>query len=425
LEEYMEGDIPFQRLANLSGQLAESVGSQLTLLDIQGNPLYDSHVDFSRLGNQSQQSEVQGALTRSAEYDIRIDPVSGEERLYTAAPVLYEGSFLGIVQLSTPTQAMWSQVGRVWMSLLGTGLAVVAVTIVVSFWLASSILKPIRGLQAAAIDITAGNLDRTIPVSGKDELGDLAQAFNTMTARLRHLIRQQRDFVANASHELRTPLTTIRLRVEALLGGARQNPELATQFLTEIEGEVDRLSQLVDALLVLSRVEAGLDSLSMTPIDISFLLDEAMAVYRPRVEAAGHQLILDVEPGLPPVRAASAQIRQVIDNLLENALKYSPSGGFITLSCRKTGDAVTVSVTDTGYGIPAQDLPHVFERFYRADKARTRSGGSGGTGLGLSIVRSVVLAHGGQVSIDSQEGKGTTVRFTLPLHSHPAPMPGD
>jgi signal transduction histidine kinase len=313
---------------------------------------------------------------------------------------------------------MWAQIRQSWLSLLGTALVVILAAVLVSLWLAGSILGPVKALQQAAGRMAAGNLEQRIPVTRNDELGQLSQAFNLMAARLQRLIEQQEDFVANASHELRTPLTTIKLRVEALMGGARRDPAIADRFLAEIQSEVDRLARLSDDLLALAHVEAGLDTLRMEKVELPFLLNEAMITFRPRAEAGHITLTMEAVPQLPAVKASRPQIRQVIDNLLDNALKYSSSGDVVTVSCRQLNGQVAVSVTDTGQGIPTADLPHVFDRFFRVDKAHSRSSGILGTGgLGLSIVRSVVTAHGGQVSIDSQEGKGTTVRFTLPVHA--------
>jgi two-component system sensor histidine kinase BaeS len=155
----------------------------------------------------------------------------------------------------------------------------------------------------------------------------------------------------------------------------------------------------------------------MEKVDLPLLLGEAMATFWPRAEAGGVTLTMDAAPQLPEVKASPPHVRQVIDNLLDNALKYSSSGGLVTVSCRPANEQVIVSVTDTGQGIPSKDLPHVFERFYRSDRSRSRASAEEGTGgLGLAIVRSIVNAHGGQVSIDSQEGKGTTVRITLPVY---------
>lgn len=416
MQGYLEGELPIQALKTLADHLAASVEARLTLLDPRGDVLYDTQLGAATIPNQWEQVEVQMALLGSEQHDIRVDPVTGDERLYVAAPIEHEGETFGVVQLSIPTEEMWAQIRQAWLSLLGTAIVAVIATVVISLWLAKGILEPVKALRQAAVRMAAGDLGQRISTGSDDELGQLGQAFNLMAARLQYIIAQQRDFVANASHELRTPLTTIKLRVEALLGGARHDPAIAERFLAEIESEVNRLGDLIDGLLTLSRVEAGLDNLEMERVDLPLHLGEAVATFSPRAEAAGVTLTLDASLQLPAVRASAPQIRQVIDNLLDNALKYSSSGDIITVSARPTKGQVAVYVTDTGQGIPAADLPHVFERFYRADKARSRSGGPSGTGLGLSIVRSVIEAHGGQISIDSQEGKGTSVRFTLPIY---------
>jgi signal transduction histidine kinase len=423
LAKYSEGELSFDVLKRLVNHLGDSVKARLTILDNRGNALYDTSVDAATIPNQWQQVEVQTALAGSEQHDIRVDPATGDERLFVAAPIQQEGQTLGVVQLSIPTVQMWAAIRQSWLSLLGTALAVVLATVLVSLWLAGDILKPVTALRQAAVRLAAGNLEQRIPISGGDELGQLSQAFNLMATRLQHIIEQQRDFVANASHELRTPLTTIKLRVEALLGGARHDPAIADRFLSEIEDEISRLSYLIDGLLTLSQVETGPDTLKMEKVDLPFLLGEAVAAFWPHADAAGVTLILNDVSHIPAVKASAPQIRQVIDNLLDNALKYSSRGGVVTVSCRLANEQVVVSVTDAGQGISAADLPHVFERFFRADKARSRSEGATGTGLGLSIVRSVIGAHHGEVSIDSQEGKGTTVRFTLPIYSVEALSP--
>ena len=418
LGAFTQGETSLDGLKPLADQLAASAEGRLTILDSQGNPLYDTQLDASTIPNQWGQIEVQAALAGSEQHDIRVDPLAGDELLYVAAPVEHEGELYGVVQLAIPTQAMWAQIRQTWLSLWVTALAVVIIAVVVSLWLAKGILEPVKVLQQAAGRMASGDLEQRVSVDRNDELGRLGQSFNLMAARLQRLVEQQEDFVANASHELRTPLTTIKLRVEALLGGARHDPAIAERFLSEMESELDRLSHLIDDLLSLSQVEVGLDTLKMEKVNLPLLLGEAMATFWPRAEAVGVALTMDAPPQLPPVKASPPQIRQVIDNLLDNALKYSSPGGLVTVSCRPNNGHMVVSVTDTGQGIPAKDLPHVFERFYRSDRSHSRSSGSGGAGgLGLAIVRSIVTAHAGEVSINSQEGKGTTVRFTLPVYT--------
>ncbi len=230
--------------------------------------------------------------------------------------------------------------------------------------------------------------------------------------RLRRLEQLRKEFVANVSHELRTPLASIQGSAETLLGGAMEKPGPRREFTQAIKEDADRLSLLVEDLLDLSAIESGrqppkLDSLS--PADIARETAEKLAP-----AAARRKVRIEINgAGVPPALADAEQVRQVFTNLLDNAIKFNREGGSVSVSFAAEGAFLRVEVQDTGAGIPAPDLPRVFERFYRVDKARSRE--LGGTGLGLSIVKHIVEAHGGSVSVESVEGRGSSFRFTLPL----------
>jgi len=226
---------------------------------------------------------------------------------------------------------------------------------------------------------------------------------------LRRLERVRRDFVANVSHELRTPLTSIKAMAETLLDGALQDGEVAPRFLGTIIRESDRLVRLSADLLDLSRVEAlGIDK---KPIDLASLVVEVAGRLSPQAEKADVSLVNTIRVPLV-VHADWDEMAQVLVNLLDNAIAYTPRGGVVTLSAAETPEAISISVTDTGIGILSHDIPRLFERFYRADKARSRA--SGGTGLGLSIVKHIVENHGGSVGVESEYNKGSVFSFTLP-----------
>ncbi len=227
--------------------------------------------------------------------------------------------------------------------------------------------------------------------------------------RLRRLETVRQDFVSNVSHELRTPLASLKAVVETLRGGALQDPPAAEQFLDWMETEVDALTQMVQELLELSRIESGRAPLQLQPVPAADLLASPVDRLRPQAERAGLALALQAPAGLPLVLADPERVRQVVVNLLHNAIKFTPAGGQVHLAARAAGDEVIFSVRDTGVGIPPSDLPRIFERFYKAD--RTRSGG--GTGLGLSIAKHIVQGHGGRIWAESVEGKGSTFYFTL------------
>ncbi len=226
---------------------------------------------------------------------------------------------------------------------------------------------------------------------------------------LRRLERVRRDFVANVSHELRTPLTSIKAMAETLLDGARTDEAVASRFLETIIHESDRLVRLSSDLLDLSRVEArGVDK---APMDLAELVQEIAARLASQAQKAGVTLTNNVRPPLV-VPADRDEMAQVLVNLLDNAIAYTPRGGAISLTAAQAEQGVTVSVADTGIGILSHDIPRLFERFYRADKARSRA--SGGTGLGLSIVKHIVESHGGTVGVESEYNRGSVFTFTLP-----------
>jgi two-component system, OmpR family, phosphate regulon sensor histidine kinase PhoR len=243
--------------------------------------------------------------------------------------------------------------------------------------------------------------------------------FHNLT-RLKQLERTRQEFVANVSHELRTPLSLIKGYAETLLSGAKDNPEVATKFLAIIERNADRLKLLIEDLLSISELESGRVSLNLQPIPLRSVVDKVTADFRSRA-AARSVTIIDRIPELN-VMADADRLEQVLGNLLDNAIKYGRVEGTVTLNARALEDGqVEVAVQDDGPGIPADAIERVFERFFRADKARSRE--QGGTGLGLSIVKHIVQAHGGRVWAQSQPGKGATFFFTLPRVPSLSPEP--
>jgi two-component system, OmpR family, phosphate regulon sensor histidine kinase PhoR len=228
---------------------------------------------------------------------------------------------------------------------------------------------------------------------------------------IKRLETVRRDFVANISHELRTPLASLKLLAETLKGGAIEDHMVATDFLNRIEVETDKLTQMVRELGELSRIESGEAPLAKKPVDLEQFINKVVERMKPQSDRAELNFSVDIEPGLRPVSADADRLEQVLVNLIHNAIKFTPAGGGITVAaCPKNGNAVEIAVKDTGIGISAEDLPRVFERFYKADKSR----GGGGTGLGLAIAKHVVKAHGGEIRVESVPGQGSTFYFTLP-----------
>ncbi|MDO8687923.1 MAG: ATP-binding protein [Dehalococcoidales bacterium] len=254
-----------------------------------------------------------------------------------------------------------------------------------------------------------------VPIKEGKQTGVLL-LFQDLTE-LRSLHTMRRELVGNISHELRTPLAGIKAMVETLKDGAINDKVVATDFLARINNEIDRLTQMVSELTQLSRIETGKADLKRTPVDINLLIEEVVAQLNPLAEKQQVTIAVELASPFPPVIADSDRIRQTVINLMHNAIKFNHAGGKVAVSIRADRQAVTVSVSDTGIGIAKDDLPHVFERFYKADKART----SGGSGLGLAIAKHTVQAHNGNIWAESEEGKGSTFSFSIPLKANPGP----
>jgi two-component system phosphate regulon sensor histidine kinase PhoR len=249
------------------------------------------------------------------------------------------------------------------------------------------------------------------PVLRENKVDGAVLVFHDITE-LRRLENVRRDFVANVSHELRTPVSTIRGYAETLLEGALEDKEHAREFLRVIYDDAERLVNLIKDLLDLSRIESGHVKLAFEACALEPVVDRVLAAMNNEAEENSVHLKKEIPPGLPRVKADEGAIAQVLFNLVENAIKYNNKDGCVSVSARERGHFIEVSVEDTGIGIPSKDIPRIFERFYRVDKARSRD--LGGTGLGLSIVKHIIHAHYGEVAVESELGRGSTFRFTLP-----------
>ena len=248
----------------------------------------------------------------------------------------------------------------------------------------------------------------TTPIAGGGEWAALAVFHDVSDVKRTEQVR--RDFVANVSHELRTPLAAIKSLIETLEGGALEEPETARDFLARGNQEVDRLVRLVEELLELSKIESGDVPMARELVVLADVIDGAVDRLLPQARAQQVELSYEAD-NLPAVLGDPDLLERVLANLLLNALKFTPAGGSIRVRAVAQDGSVVVSVSDTGVGIAAEDVPRVFERFYKADRAR----GSGGTGLGLAIVKHMIEAHGGRVSVESEEGQGATFTFTIPI----------
>ncbi len=302
---------------------------------------------------------------------------------------------------------------RLNVAIWGAGIAVSLVVIMLGLLLTRTALKPLHVVRDAARRFGAGDLAYRVPVSSPDEIGDVARQFNEMAEALERDERLRRALMADTAHELRTPLAIIRGQVEALQDGIF---ELTPENIAPIHDQAILLGRLVDDLRDLALAEAGRLPLERTEVTLDELASRVIAAFQPQAHEKGLRLVLeatsDAPDAVPQVYADPQRLEQVLANLLSNALRYTPQGGAITVKVWVDAGEVTLAVIDTGSGISPEDLPHVFDRFYRADKARSRA--DGGSGLGLAIARQLVEAHGGQITAQSELGKGSIFTVHLP-----------
>lgn len=518
-------------LDKLAKTLGRDIETRVTIIAPDGTVLGDSEEDPAIMENHAARPEVVDALSEGLGKSTRYSTTLGQKMMYVAIPVSYQGEVLGITRVSLPLMVVESLTRRITV-IIYTAMAITTLLVILAAWIIARITtRPICRLTAASREIASGELGQKVTVASRDEVGELAHAFNEMSLKLKELVgtisgdkarlasildnmadgvividtddkislcnkaaeklfgirdtvdrslievvrdheisdllslclqtgriqdtqyesgvsrryiraiaipvgnRKQegilllfqdltdiknmqttrRELIGNISHEFRTPLASIKAMVETLRNGAVDDKEATMDFLARIDEEVDRLTQMVAELTELSRIETGRAELKLESVDINALIEEVINQLSPQAERQQLSVNKQLTPGLPSVQADVARVKQVIVNLTHNAIKFTPPGGSITISSRYDDKYVTVDVTDTGTGISRSDLSHIFERFFKADKARA----SGGTGLGLAIAKHVVEAHRGSIRAKSEEGQGSTLSFSLPREQPP------
>jgi len=308
--------------------------------------------------------------------------------------------------------ASLAELGRI----IGVALLLsIVASVLVGRFLATRSLRPMRAIADDARAINAERLEQRIRSTGtRDELDRIVTAFNDLLARTERHVIQLRQFTADASHELRTPLAALRGMAEVALSKERGVDELR-HVLEDSIPHFERLQRIAEDLLLLARLDAGEPILRREPVDLDRIIHNVLDLYRPMAEDRGVELTVgDTAP--VTIVADSERLQQVVCNLVDNAVKYTESGGSVTVSLSRDDGAACVTVADTGIGIPADSLPRVFDRFYRSDHARASTNG-GGVGLGLSLCRSITEAHDGEIRIDTEVDRGTSVVVTLPSHT--------
>jgi signal transduction histidine kinase len=396
------------QLDSLVQRSARDLGGRVIVVDRRGMLLADS-AGMGADGDVSYASrpEIARALAGRPSQGTRHSESLGEDLLFTAAPVLVEGRRAGAVRVTQGVDAVQAEVRKDVIALIGVGLVALLLGLAVAWFLAGSLAKPLRGLAGAARRVSGGDLDARARAEGSTEQREVAGAFNEMTGRLSNSLRAQREFVANASHQLRTPLTGLRLRLEAAALKSR-DPQVERE-LTAAEHETLRLARLLSELLTLAGERERPDP---QPVDVGEAAAAACGRWQGPAGRSGHELRID--EGEPAEVAASAEdVAVMLDNLVENALNYSPGGTEVTIGWRADGRDVRIGVADRGPGIGGDEGRRLFERFYRGQAGRA---GAPGTGLGLSVVESLARRWEGEAHLRNRTEGGALAELVLPAH---------
>lgn len=381
----------------------------------------------AQIGQRLEQNELEGRLVLSDERGRVVFDSDGEllgrpipaRMRPLGVPIEARGARVGYVAIIPSAAQRASADGEFVRALarivIAGSFAAVLAALVVALFVARRLVRPLGALTAAARRLTAGGAHEPIALPRDAELAELAQAFNSMAAELDRQEQLRRHMVADIAHELRTPLSVLRLQVESIEDGLVSPTPAAMGALS---GQLDLLARLVDDLRLLSLAEAGQLSLDLQPVSPGAAITAVADAAAPRARQRGLALRVEAAASLPSVRADPQRLAQILGNLVENALRYTPSGGLIVLRARPPAPGEPASrlifeVQDSGPGIPAAELPTIFERFYRGDRARTRE--TGGSGLGLAIVQRLAVAQGGAVAVASAPGQGATFSLSLPL----------
>jgi len=404
-EDYVIGEIEEHYAPEINSRFVRVTRGDGSILYASGIP-EDESFDPTGLGAATLPSDE--PFTRK----VFLPDGKGGLLLYTMPFTARDGSRYTI-EIGAPFHAIES-VLRGLLFTLAVGMPIIILlSIAGGYFVMRRALEPVNALTHSAERITSSNLGERLPaVNTGDELERLSIALNNMVERLDAAFTHIRRFSADASHELRTPLTVLRGELEELAEQPNLQEESRERIGSALE-ETDRLSRIVESLLVISRLDAGEARMEKKQFDFAELTAATVEQLRLLAEDKGVSLVSDVEGGGVEVEGDPARLKQIVVNLLDNAIKYTPPDGKVEAKVRRNGSFAILEVKDGGIGIPAEALPHVFERFYRVDKARSRS--VGGTGLGLAIVKSICTAHGGDVTVESREGRGSMFQVKLPI----------
>ncbi len=406
----------------LNDTLTSSAGElngRLLILDTDGKIQFDSSARL--LGQRSELPEILSILTggASSSYGIHTLPdaavtsADGDARVVYCAVQMVDGTGpVGVLLYCSSVGELIDSLDRVESNLTVLFLIVAVIAVIVSVAISRLLTKPINALTRTIQKMGHGDLSVRANVKGTGELRTLAESYNAMAEQIEALDRSRNQFVSNASHELKTPLTTMKILLENVLYQPDMPLDMRSEFLGDMNHEIDRLSNVVGDLLTLTQMDSHRLEIKKSRMNFSETVRETIHLLIPQADKRGQDLNVRISPNIV-LTGDRSKLEQVVYNLTENALKYTPDGGHIEVMLQARNHNAILTVQDNGIGIPPEDQAHIFERFYRVDKARSRD--TGGTGLGLSIVRQLVQMHGGEVTVSSKPGEGSLFTVRLPI----------
>lgn len=423
LLSYQAGQMPIDEIKTVVDRYLENRPEMhYAILHTDGTPYFRPEPSRDLPDINASSPEFRAAIAETFSPSIR-ENAQGEKYYYVATIIDRGSRVYGVLILAAPFDVLMNPTYQIMRWMCVVALLIVIVT-VLEGWIGSHyISQPLTRLTQVAESLSRGNLKARAEPEGPAEVIHLAVTLNEMAGRLQNSLESLRGFVANASHELRTPLTAIKLQVSALRSAVEEDPEAATYFLDKMDGEIDRLAYTVNEMLDLSQIEGGGTTPHFQPVYLPDLASEVLAFWEARAHQVGLTLTLTTESSLPRVKGDPYQLRRLFDNLLDNAIKNTPSGGveIVLRVCPPESqhqvERVRLEFRDTGIGIPPEHLPRLFDRFYRVDPRKPAGVSPTGGGLGLAIAQSIAVAHGGKIGVTSQVGVGSTFWVELLVYA--------
>lgn len=393
-------------------QIAGNIDTRITIISEGGTVLADSQQDPVTMDNHRERPELQQAHKSGLGVVTRFSETLSKSMRYMAMPIDDAHHQYGFIRVALPLSQIDQRLNRLQNIAIVAAILTAIIALMLGFWIARSFAAPLSRMTKIAQLFSEGDYKQRLEIDRQDEIGELAKTLNLFaeTAEQREVIRK--DFIANASHELKTPVTAIQGITETLLEDTSMNKETRQRFLQKVNSQSIRLSQLISDLLALSRLESS-STESFENIDLKEVIEDSCNVLQPFAIEKGLSLGVQCPETKVVISGDEESLNQLLINLLDNAIKYTPEGGKVTVLLTTNDEQAIIEVKDNGIGIEPAEQQRIFERFFRVDKARSKT--LGGTGLGLSIVKHIVIRHQGHIILESASGQGSLFRVTLPL----------